>query len=226
MVRNLTTRVRKNKSKGKKMQTRKRTTTKKGGKKQTKQNKKHKKKQGGRKTYKKRGGDNGDSGNMGEQNIDEILGLQNVKGDINLWIKRTLNERTLTDLHNSYNLEPEALNDDDLKRREEIPQKILENLRIELGDHIFGDRKPKKLERIAFDTLLKLKHFKGTEDDTLFTPETYDNNKGGIDNYFNHWTFNNINRLNKYIDTYNERLKELKLVKTEPNPEPQPRRWF
>ena len=171
-----------------------------------------KKKQGGRKTYKKRGGDNGESGNMGEKNIDNIQALENVKGDINLWIKETLNETTLTDLHNSYNVEPEAGDDDDLKRLEKIPQQILENLRVELGDHIFGDRKPKKLERIKFDTLLDLKHFKGTEDDTLFTPETYNNNKDGINNYFKHWTFNNINRLNKYIDTYNDKLKKLGLV--------------
>lgn len=45
-------RTRKNKLKGKKIQTRKRTITKKSGKKHTKQNKK----QGGRKTYEKRGG--------------------------------------------------------------------------------------------------------------------------------------------------------------------------
>ena len=219
MVRNLT-RVRKNKSKGKKMQTRKRTTTKKGGKKQTKQNKKHNKKhnkkQGGRKTYKKRGGDNGDSGNMGEKNIDEIQVLETVRGNIYLGIKQVIDKdnflETLNYLHNKYNVGRPPLTDDfevnvltgkKFGPPEKVSEKYVSNLRTDLEKHIFGDKNPKKLDNIDVDTLINLPTFQSLFENTL-TPDM----KNDIQRV------NAIRALNNAIDAYNTELIELKLVES------------
>jgi hypothetical protein len=239
MVRNLT-HVRKNKSKGKKMQTRKRTTTKKGGKKQTKQNKKqtkqnkkHNKKQGGRKTYKKRGGDNGDSDNMSEQNINDIDALKEVRGKIYLRIKYIMHpEKDLDEnkfylevkrLYNMYNEDIKKENDSD---REVDPVKsikegeeLMEKLTVDLENHIFGDQKPKILDRIEVDTLTNLPNFK-----SLFTKELTPEQKK--DEGINQRWWDHIMKLNDAIRHYNKKLVELNLVKPEPEPEPQNKGFF
>lgn len=232
MVRNLT-RVRKNKSKGKKMQTRKRTTTKKGGKKQTKQNKKHNKKQGGRKTYKKRGGDNGDSDNMIEKSIDEIPELKIYRQGISKHINIMMDTESTRDfnyfyhlmkeLHTKYNLGGEVYYESDLVdpvNTEKEAEQLMLNLNTDLQKHIFGDRKPKILTPIDEDTLINLPTFISFFKDelTIKKPE----NKSEIRRRIKREWSNRIDYLNRAIKNYNDKLKELKLVESVSVPEPEP----
>ena len=84
-------------------------------------------------------------------------------------------------------------------------------MNIDLHNHIFGDRKPKKLDEINVYTLINLPTFKSFFEEEL-TPEQKEEMRKSLAKYY---SADKIWSINSLIRDYNRTLVELNLIEPE-----------